>query len=278
MKKIYLLFLSVLLVLGVSAQTLSEDFESTTFPPTGWSIQSPDGGTGWARVAAGLTPIPGWQGGVVTTAPVNGGMGVAFCTWTTGGTASNDQYLITKQFTPVTGDFFNCWIRKFGAFADNLVIKVSITGNQVADFTSNLDSIHYLAADSGYQYVSYDLSNFVGQSIYIAFRETVVDNVNDGAAIFVDNVHVGTPSGINGINRKVYVNVFPNPSSDYVNVNLNEEILSVKLSNAIGQQVYSREVNSTETRIETRDLDSGLYILSIETAGSTINQKIYIVR
>ena len=43
-----------------------------------------------------------------------------------------------------------------------------------------------------WEYYEYNLAEFVdqGEQVYIAFREVVADNFNDGAAIFLDNVMV----------------------------------------------------------------------------------------
>jgi hypothetical protein len=278
MKKMYSTIFAALLAFGLSAQTLVEGFESTTFPPTDWTIQSPDGGTGWERQEAGITPIPGWNGGTVITAPVLGGVGIAFCTWSTGGATANDQWLITKQFTPVAGDYFNFWVRKFGAYADKVEVKLSTTGNAVADFTVSLGDINYTDVDTGFSYESYSLATYVGQAVYVAIREVVADNFNDGGAIFVDNVHVGTPTGINHNDNKVYVNIYPNPATDNLNLNLSETIVRVKVLNALGQVVMTNDVNAMDTRINTSNLESGIYFLTIETAGSTITRKFNVIR
>lgn len=277
MKKMYLTIFAALLTFGLTAQTLVEGFEATTFPPTGWSIQSPDGGTGWERIEAGVSPIPGWNGGTVITAPVLGGVAIAFCTWTTGGTAANDQWLITKQFTPVAGDFFNFWVRKFGAYPDKVEVKLSTTGNAVADFTVNLTDINYTDTDSGFSYQSLNIASYVGQPVYVAIREIVADNYNDGGAIFVDNVHAAA-TGINHNDSKVYVNVYPNPATDILNLNISETILRVKVLNALGQVVMTNDVNAMDTRINTSNLENGIYFLSIETAGSTISRKFNVIR
>jgi hypothetical protein len=262
---------------GLTAQTLFEGFESTTFPPTDWTIHSPDGGTGWERVEAGTSPIPGWTGGTVTV-PYMGGVGIAFCTYTTGGATSNDQWLVTKQFTPASGDFFNFWDRKFGAYPDYLEVLLSTTDNQMASFTVNLANITYTAADSGFTYRSYDLSNYVGQPVYVALRNIVADNQAEGAALFVDNVLVGTPSGTINNENQVYVNVFPNPATDYVILNLSENMRKVSVINALGQVVIQTDVNSTETIINTSKLDKGIYFISIETADRVITRKINITK
>ncbi|HRZ77074.1 MAG TPA: hypothetical protein P5248_06890, partial [Bacteroidales bacterium] len=60
---------------NTAVTVINESFEGTTFPPSGWTIQSPDGGTGWARQTVGTTPIPGWNGGTVVS-PTGGGSAV----------------------------------------------------------------------------------------------------------------------------------------------------------------------------------------------------------
>ncbi len=177
---------------GSKGTYMFEGFEGTTFPPTGWVKYSPDGGTGWERQTAGTSPIPGWTGGAVTTAPIGGGIGVAFCTWTTGGAASNDQWLVTPQYTNVqTGDSLTFWMYKFSEYIDKVDIKLSTTGSQMTDFATIIATINLASADTGWAYYSYPLSIYAGSDIYIAFNENVVDNQNDGDALFLDNVTIG---------------------------------------------------------------------------------------
>ncbi len=171
---------------------LDESFEGATFPPTGWVKASPDGGTGWNRQTAGTTPIPGWNGGTVTT-PTGGGTAVAYCTWNTGGATSNDQWLITPQIASVqTDDSLSFWMRKFGSYVDHLDIKISTTTATVAAMTVNVATVNFAVADSGWIQYKYKIGNLVpvGSNIYIGFREYVADNVNDGASFSLDLVQV----------------------------------------------------------------------------------------
>ena len=57
MKKIYSILFLLAFVVTANAQTLTESFDGTTFPPSGWqNIQI--GGTGkWKRVTSGVDPI-----------------------------------------------------------------------------------------------------------------------------------------------------------------------------------------------------------------------------
>ncbi|HQY51952.1 MAG TPA: choice-of-anchor J domain-containing protein [Ignavibacteria bacterium] len=181
-----------------SQASLSESFEGATFPPTGWTKLNPDAGPGWNRQTAGTTPIPGWNGGDITT-PVGGGSAVAFCTWTTGGAVSNDQWLITPQLTGVLStDVLKFSLRYWpNTFRDSIEVLLSTTGNTIPNFTNLIFRKNFAVAttiDTGWINYSFPLSAFAGQNVYIAFREVVADNFNDGASFSLDLVSVGTGS------------------------------------------------------------------------------------
>ena len=173
-----------------------EDFEGT-FPPDGWLKLNPDGGTGWEPLELGTTPLPGWTGGEATACP-NGGSWQAYCTWTTGGAIGNDQWLITPQITVAAGDVLNFYmVYYFDSYADHVEILISTTvQNDVNAFDTVVDIIDFpVGSPTDWTAYSYNLTDFVsaGSDIYIAFRETVDDNLNDGSAISIDNVYVGEP-------------------------------------------------------------------------------------
>ncbi len=181
----------------------AESFEGTTFPPAGWLKANPDGGTGWSRELDGTTPIPGWTGGTITV-PTGGGSAVAFCTWTTGGATANDQWLITPQITNVqSGDMLTFWLRVFAndSYAENFDIRISTTGTNIANFTTVVQAFVWPVGGVLDEWISYsyDLINYVpaGSNIYIAFREHVTDNLNDGAAVLLDLVEVTQGGGSN---------------------------------------------------------------------------------
>jgi len=178
-----------------SSNSISENFESATFPPAGWAKLTPDGGTGWARVAAGTTPVPGFNGGTVTNRPGGSGTGMALFTWLYGGAASNDSWLITPQLLSVqAGDSLRFWVRKFGTYLDNLEIKISTTTNSsTTAFNVNVAAINFAVADSGWVSYAYPIGSLVpaGSNIYIAFRAYVANNQVDGASFCLDDVSAG---------------------------------------------------------------------------------------
>lgn len=181
---------------GGGGQTVvfDEGFEGA-FPPANWVKLNPDGGTGWNKQPIGTSPVPGWTGGVVT-GPPNGGASVAFCTWNTGGAASNDQWLVTQQVTNVeSNDSLHFWLRYWpNNYTDTLEVRISTTGNtNPADFNVLVATLGFgMGGDTttAWHKYSYKVSGLVsaGANIYIAFRERVQDNFNDGASFSLDNV------------------------------------------------------------------------------------------
>jgi hypothetical protein len=79
-------------------------------------------------------------------------------------------------------------------------------------------------------------------------------------------------SGINNSDNKMTgkVDVYPNPSSDIVNLNLknsNEKIGKLEIFNVVGKQVYSKSnIQNSSTRINVRAYKKGVYYFRIITS------------
>ncbi len=263
---------------NITVTSVNESFEGT-WPPAGWAQYSPDGGTGWEAITVGTTPIPGWNGGNVIMTPTgNSGNSQAFCTWTTGGAASNDQWLVTPQVSVAANYTLSFWCRKFGAYLDNMDVKISTTTNQTSAFTTTVAPIVWTAADSGWVSYQYSLSTYAGQNIYVAFNEHVTDNVTDGAAVFVEMVRIDAGSGINNVTSTKEIRMYPNPVKGVLHIDATSEILNVRLANILGTTVENFSVNGQKTQINTSELQPGVYFITIETTQGTTSRKLNITR
>jgi subtilisin family serine protease len=222
-----------IVVSPVSQFKLEESFELTTFPPTGWTKINPLGGssTGWYRIATGTTPVPGFQGGYITS-PANGGSYVAFCNYITGNATGGssgpcDQWLITKQVMNIQPtDTLSFWLRKFGNYLETFQVKISTTTPTVAAMTISVMNQNFLASDSGWVFYKYALGSFVtpGANIYIGFREYVANVAIDGASFSLDLVKVSSQStGITINNGEIPSTYsleqnYPNPFNPETNI------------------------------------------------------------
>lgn len=170
---------------------VDENFETATFPPTGWNLFDLDGlGTIWEsstyynHTQSGATSAyhgyaPGAQDGWMVTPemsfPATGPVVLAFWHWTVDASyyVKNSVLISTGSGNPADGDFVEIW-----------------TPATVA---------------SEWQQVVLNLEDYVGQSVYVAFRYEgdyahgwAVDDVYVGSEFNMDPVLVVSPTTING--------------------------------------------------------------------------------
>lgn len=175
-----LLALAAVLTFGfaANAQTvLSENFNQLADGaiPTGWTVY----GDGLTNHYTDATLNDSWS--ALQQAMV--------CITWTNETSPVDRWLVTPSITvPATNpmllvDLMSPTYGPGSPYAESLKVMVSTTDNQKASFTL-LNDLGELAVDNNTYAV--DLSNYAGQSVYLAF----VSYTNDGMYIFLDNVEV----------------------------------------------------------------------------------------
>lgn len=106
-------------------------------------------------------------------------------------------------------------------------------------------------------------------------------NDAEGNQIFKDNgkfgaqatymLDVNTPAGIEDVAME-YTTVYPNPATDVLNINTNENVQRVEIFNMQGQLVKAE--NGTVNHISVKDLANGLYTVKLTTDNGTSMHKI----
>ncbi|MBR4582783.1 MAG: T9SS type A sorting domain-containing protein, partial [Bacteroidales bacterium] len=61
------------------------------------------------------------------------------------------------------------------------------------------------------------------------------------------------------------VKVFPNPTSDILNITSSETISEIEIVNVMGQVVKRMEVNADNAVCDVEDLKAGVYVVRIRT-------------
>jgi hypothetical protein len=88
----------------------------------------------------------------------------------------------------------------------------------------------------------------------------------------IDGLKLSATS-INEVGSDLNVQLFPNPAKNYVNIQTNFEIKSVKVVNYVGQVVFDRAVDQMEIQINTSNFGSGMYFVQIQSADGTVVTK-----
>jgi hypothetical protein len=68
-------------------------------------------------------------------------------------------------------------------------------------------------------------------------------------------------------------NVYPNPATDFVNIETNFEIRNLKVVNYVGQVVFDRNVDQMSYQINTSNFGPGMYFVQIESTDGTVITK-----
>lgn len=69
---------------------------------------------------------------------------------------------------------------------------------------------------------------------------------------------------------KVKVDIYPNPTSDYINVKLDEPVKNINLYDLSGKLVLS----TVDNKINVSELNKGTYMLMVNTGTSTVSRKV----
>jgi len=108
------------------------------------------------------------------------------------------------------------------------------------------------------------------------------DGMSTGNAYITKKLLTGG-IGIEDVNALNGINVYPNPASEniYVNIDMeNENIVKVQVSDLLGHIVYRNDTHnsSDQLMISTGNWNSGLYFVSIQTGNQVVTRKILLNR
>ena len=223
-----LMFLFIFTSVAISQIKIQEGFETTDtlHVPTGWSrcfattYPVLHGDTSnWTVRDSGVS-MPG-----LSTALTQAHLSLKSCgvSWNTGvdtnGTSYvSDAWLVTKQIPSIaTTDVLKFWISGgTPTWVDSVQVWVNFIDSLPGNFTNKLGSIIMTGLPYGtWTQHTYSLSGFAGLPIYIGFRY-ITDCVNQGFAVYLDDVFVGNPDAINHIGTGVPTKYalgqnYPNP-------------------------------------------------------------------
>jgi len=111
------------------------------------------------------------------------------------------------------------------------------------------------------------LDAYIGQNIYISFHHR---NTYDQFVLVLDDVSVKTTNtlAVSDVNKKS-VSIYPNPTTEVLNLNVNAKVNSADIYDLSGKLVRNVTVAS-DNKVNVKDLRNGTYVLKVNTeAGST---------
>jgi len=174
MKQLLIITLMLACLVPVFGQWLiDENFDSITTLPAGWITYDDGDGMIWRNLNNVSHAHSGTRAAFADNYFPN----------------QNSDWLITPQLSISAGDSLKFYTRSWTS-TENLKVFVSTTGTAISNFGTQL--LHLQNIGTTYQAVSYNLSAYAGQNIYVGFFWQCTNY-----GILVDDIRIGKPLIIN---------------------------------------------------------------------------------
>ena len=175
-----------------------------------------------------------------------------------------DGDAFAKKFTNADQDYFKLHIYGYsnGSIADS-------TEFYLADFTHSDSTLDYIVTD--WQYVELLPGPYDSVSFDLSSSDVGAFGMNTPAYFCIDNVG-NFPLSSNNITQEI-INIYPNPSSDFIYINRKEsDNYTISLFNILGEIIIDKKINLQQLNLS--NLPNGQYFLKIESESGIINEKI----
>ncbi len=314
MKRVLLLFFLVFLSTEIFSQRILFQSNFETIP-----LVYPDSiPAGWKKLDVDQNnPVLGWAvndtnqhfGGDTTIFKprAHSGNKSLFIFWLAGlgNNNLNDDWVWTDSLRIQTGDSLNFWCLLgstplIAAYPDSVQIHVCSAQNpatsllKLATIKSN-DSAGIPLNNNTWREFKYNLSQFAGQRIYIAWRYYMVVNQSSGLWVNIDDLFIGNRSaiGITPVNTEIPKEFslsqnYPNPFNPTTKIRFDisgslvaQTFLSVydMLGREVAALVNEKLKPGTyEVNWNAKSLPSGTYFYRLVTDEITITKKMILVK
>jgi len=255
-----------------------ESFENE-FPPIGWILYDNDGDTNnWFQ----FDPYYAVQDG-------------EYCIISESyGGLTPDNWIVSPMISLPSGNEFpwelSFWVSNGSSYfyEEHYELKLSTTGNDIADFTILLHEENLTEDDyNDWRKVVVNLNDYAGSDIYIAWVHNETANM---MSLNLDDIRVyeHIEVGINENNlpqaAKLYQN-YPNPFNPITKISYqfavnSEQLAEIVIYNAAGQQVWSQNLSTDHSSpftgyctFDGSKFNSGVYYYSLIIDGKQISTK-----
>jgi hypothetical protein len=261
-----------------AAFPITQGFETTPFPPIGWANKNYDCGTAWQRLS---------------TAAHSGTYSMIFTNFTQPATNLGvmDEMImqpIDMSSAPANAGlkFWVAYAQKTASATDTLEVFASSDcgktytsiykkwGSILATAPAN-NAAAFVPTASEWREETVSLSSFLGvKNLMIAIRNTH----GGGNNLYIDDIGVSLTS-VQEYNAGVYLNIYPNPAKDKLNINLkfdNYSDAKILMTDALGKEVYAKNIKGINQILEVdlAGFAKGVYLIKVETAKGVVTEKV----
>ncbi len=176
-----------------------------------------------------------------------------------------------KRFGGIDGtdpDFFLLTIKSY----TNGVLSQDSVDFYLADFRFDNSSDDYILDE--WTFVSLEtLGNIDSLSFTLSSSDNGTFGMNTPAYFCIDDLTTrDMPTSIDDQLEVTRITVFPNPTTDYINVITNDAAGLINITDVIGNLIYTEKISLNQNVIDVSRYKAGLYNLSVQTKGGITTQ------
>ncbi len=197
----------------------------------------------------------------------------------TSSNANNDTLIQYGQYLSGDGSWFNPTTPYTFSATDVLLTYFGADGCQAGVLDPSIDSARGKAL---FHYPMFDLSAYVGQTVYVFFYH----DSDDDNLIMLDDILITEPQGV-GLEDNlpnVHLAAFPNPASQNLTVEyggVEGQQVSFKILDQAGKSVFSSparkaDFGSNKVQVDVSSFSAGMYIIKIETEHGVKTTKVIV--
>lgn len=139
--------------------------------------------------------------------------------------------------------------------------------------TSALLLTHLPTTSGSWVSIDIPLSDFggTGSARNALYQFLVTSNLS---SVYVDNIYLHKNTILSSDNFNVIrVKLYPNPTSNILNIEATSNIQSIAVYNVLGQEIMNREANDSTISIDVSSLNSGIYVIKTMIDGNISSTK-----
>ena len=262
---------------------LIEGFESTAFPPKGWTLNNPDGGITWASTTAAsktgsasividnhnystigqadeiISPGLNLSGG---SAPATLTFEVAYQLYTNPNSSPNYSDTLKVQ---VSTDCGATWTQKYNK-----------SGAALTTTTPVSSTIPFIPTASQWRLETISLP--MASQLMVKFIN-ITDYENK---LYIDDININNGVNVNEITADNYFSVFPNPSNGHLEIdikNLNfipQGGVELKVYDVLGEVVFKSLLLTPKSQINLSSQQGGVYFMEVKSENERVIKKIVV--
>lgn len=269
----------VIFISSYTAIPLSQGFTATTFPPANWPIVSDDN-IKWERhTAGGFGNTPGGSARIRFYDSPQGAVDILYM-----------EGINLSTSSPLQLSFSLAHARYSASYSDNLKVDISTncgdtwvnlynkSGAQLATITTFVTT-SYVPTAAQWRKEVIDLSGYTSQNeVLIRFKATS----GFGNNLYIDDINISDPTGIEEIMSGEFFNVFPNPVNDKLNIEFqlsSGSDINIIIYDNTGRMIENLNLGQLASGNHTTAIDAskwpaGMYHAVIQTGNKVITRKV----